>query len=78
MVHFYAAQVAHFYAVVDMLKRHLKTAHGMTPDDYRKRWGMPLDDPLVEPSYADTRSKLANKIGLGRKPGTKMKARRKA
>ncbi len=61
-----------------MLKRHLKTAHGMTPDDYRKRWGLPLDYPLVAPSYAATRSKLAKKIGLGRKAGTKMKARRKA
>ena len=61
-----------------MLKRHLKTAHGMTPDDYRKRWGLPLDYPLVAPSYAATRSKLAKKIGLDRKAGTKMKARRKA
>ncbi len=61
-----------------MMKRHLKTAHGMTPDDYRKRWGLPLDYPLVAPSYAATRSKLAKKIGLGRKAGTKMKARRKA
>ena len=61
-----------------MLKRHLKTAHGMTPDDYRKRWGLPLDYPLVAPSYAATRSKLAKKIGLGRKPETKVKARRKA
>ncbi len=61
-----------------MLKRHLKTAHGMTPDDYRKRWGLPLDYPLVSPNYAATRSKLAKKIGLGRRAGTKMKARRKA
>ncbi len=61
-----------------MMKRHLKTAHGMTHDDYRKRWGLPLDYPLVAPSYAATRSKLAKKIGLGRKAGTKMKARRKA
>ncbi len=61
-----------------MLKRHLKTAHGMTPDDYRKRWGLPLDYPMVAPNYAKTRSELAKKIGLGRKPATKMKARRKA
>ena len=60
-----------------MLKRHLKTAHGMTPDDYRKRWGLPLDYPLVSPNYAATRSKLAKKIGLGRKPEPKVKAQRK-
>ena len=56
-----------------MLKRHLKTAHGMTPDDYRKRWGLPLDYPLVSPNYAATRSKLAKKIGLGSKARTKAK-----
>ncbi len=61
-----------------MLKRHLKTAHSMTPDDYRKRWGLPLDYPIVAPNYARQRSALAKKIGLGRKPGTKKKARRKA
>ncbi len=61
-----------------MLKRHLKTAHGMTPDDYRKRWGLPRDYPMVAPNYAATRSALAKKIGLGRKTTTKMKARRKA
>ncbi len=60
-----------------MLKRHLKTAHGMTPDDYRKRWGLPRDYPLVSPNYAKQRSKLAKKIGLGRKPGPKVKAQRK-
>ena len=61
-----------------MLKRHLKTAHDMTPDDYRKRWGLPRDYPLVSPNYAAVRGKIAKKIGLGRKTGTKMKARRKA
>ncbi len=61
-----------------MLKRHLKTAHDMTPDDYRKRWGLPSDYPIVAPKYAAARSALAKKIGLGRKPGTKVKARRKA
>ena len=61
-----------------MLKRHLRTAYNMTPDDYRKRWGLPSDYPMVAPNYAATRSKLAKKIGLGRKTGTKMKARRKA
>ncbi len=60
-----------------MLKRHLRTAHDMTPDDYRKRWGLAWDYPLVAPKYAELRSKLAKKIGLGRKVGSKMKARRK-
>ena len=61
-----------------MLKRHLKTAYNMTPDDYRKRWGLPRDYPMVAPNYAATPSALAKKIGLGRKTTTKMKARRKA
>ncbi len=61
-----------------MLKRHLKTAHSMSPDEYRERWGLPRDYPLVSPNYAKLRSALAKKIGLGRKPGTKKKARRKA
>ena len=61
-----------------MLKRHLRTAYNMTPDDYRKRWGLPRDYPMVAPNYAKQRSVPAKKIGLGRKAGTKMKARRKA
>ncbi len=61
-----------------MLKRHLRTAHDITPDDYRKRWELPGDYPLVAPKYAELRSKLAKKIGLGRKLGTKVKRRRKA
>ncbi len=60
-----------------MLKRHLRTAYNMTPDDYRKRWGLPYDYPMVAPNYAKQRSALAKKIGLGRKPGTKVNARRK-
>ncbi len=60
-----------------MLKRHLKTAYNMTPDDYRKRWGLSRDYPMVAPNYAKQRSALAKKIGLGRKPGTKVNARRK-
>lgn len=54
-----------------MLKRHLTTHHGMTPDDYRARWNLPADYPLVAPDYAETRRTLAKKIGLGRKPGEK-------
>ena len=60
-----------------MLKRHLKTAYNMTPAEYRERWGLPRDYPMVAPNYAATRSKLAKKIGLGRKPGTKVKTQRK-
>ncbi len=61
-----------------MLKRHLRTAYNMTPAEYRERWGLPRDYPMVAPNYAATRSKLAKKIGLGRKPGTKVKKPSKA
>ncbi len=50
-----------------MLKRHLKTAYKMTPEQYRERWGLPADYPMVAPSYAKTRSRLAKDIGLGTK-----------
>lgn len=50
-----------------MLKRHLKTAYDMTPEDYRERWGLPQDYPMVAPNYAKQRSKLAKQIGLGTK-----------
>jgi len=53
-----------------MLKRHLKTAYNMTPDEYRERWGLPADYPMVAPNYAKHRSSLAKKIGLGTKPRT--------
>jgi predicted transcriptional regulator len=48
-----------------MLKRHLKTAYNMTPDEYRQRWGLPADYPMVAPNYARQRRDLAKKIGLG-------------
>ncbi len=51
-----------------MLKRHLKTAYNMTPEEYRDRWGLPADYPMVAPNYAQHRSSLAKKIGLGTKP----------
>ena len=51
-----------------MLKRHLKTAYNMTPDQYRDRWGLGADYPMVAPNYAKHRSNLAKKIGLGTKP----------
>jgi predicted transcriptional regulator len=49
-----------------MLKRHLQTAYGMTPDDYRARWGLPDTYPMVAPNYAARRSALAKESGLGR------------
>ena len=51
-----------------MLKRHLKTRYNMSPDEYRKKWGLADDYPMVAPSYAQQRSSLAKKIGLGTKP----------
>ena len=51
-----------------MLKRHLATRYNMTPEDYRRRWGLPKDYPMVAPAYAAQRSQLAKQIGLGRKP----------
>ena len=50
-----------------MLKRHLSTSYGMTPDDYRAKWGLPSDYPMVAPNYAKQRSELAHKIGLGKR-----------
>ena len=51
-----------------MLKRHLRTSYNLSPDEYRAKWGLPHDYPMVAPSYASHRSELAKKIGLGRKP----------
>ncbi|ASP31041.1 transcriptional regulator [Qipengyuania flava] len=51
------------------LKRHLMTDHGMTPDEYRSRWNLPADYPMVAPDYAERRRALAKQIGLGKKPG---------
>ena len=53
-----------------MLKRYLRTNFDMTPEEYRARWGLPADYPMVAPNYAEKRRDLAKKIGLGRKPGT--------
>ena len=50
-----------------MLKRHLKTSYDLTPEEYRTRWGLPPDYPMVAPAYARKRQELAKKIGLGRK-----------
>jgi predicted transcriptional regulator len=58
-----------------MLKRHLKTRYDMTPEEYRKRWTLPDDYPMVAPSYAQQRSDLAKKIGLGTKPRARTRSR---
>lgn len=60
-----------------MLKRHLMTHHGLTTDEYKARWNLAADYPLVAPAYAEKRRDLAVKIGLGRKPGAK-RGRKKA
>ena len=60
-----------------MLKRHLMTEHGMTPDEYRERWNLSGDYPMVASDYAETRRDLAKKIGLGRKPGQKRGRKKK-
>jgi predicted transcriptional regulator len=51
-----------------MLKRHLMTSYSMTPEEYRAKWGLKADYPMVAPNYALKRQELAKKIGLGRKP----------
>ena len=50
-----------------MLKRHLKTSYNMTPEEYRQKWNLPRDYPMVAPNYAKQRSDLAKEIGLGKK-----------
>ena len=54
-----------------MLKRHLMTHYNMTPDEYRSKWNLPADYPMVAPNYAAQRRTLAKKIGLGTKRGAK-------
>jgi predicted transcriptional regulator len=54
-----------------MLKRHLMTSHGMTPAEYREKWGLSADYPMVAPNYAEQRRTLAKSIGLGTKGGRK-------
>ena len=52
-----------------MLKRHLRTTYNLSPDDYRAKWGLPPDYPMVAPNYAAQRSEFAKKIGLGKTGG---------
>ncbi|MCI4645015.1 MAG: MucR family transcriptional regulator [Hyphomonadaceae bacterium] len=54
-----------------MLKRYLRSRYDMTPDEYRSRWNLPSDYPMVAPNYAKKRSEFAKEIGLGRKAGAK-------
>ncbi|MEL7110254.1 MAG: MucR family transcriptional regulator, partial [Pseudomonadota bacterium] len=53
-------------AKLKMLKRYLRTRYNLTPEEYRKRWGLPADYPMVAPEYARRRSDFAKKIGLGK------------
>jgi predicted transcriptional regulator len=58
-------------AEMKMLKRHLRTEHNLSPEEYRARWGLPADYPIVTANYAKQRSKLAKAIGLGTRPRRK-------
>mgnify|MGYP001131964762 CR=1 FL=1 len=60
-----------------MLKRYLRSQYGMTPEEYRARWGLPADYPMVAPNYAAQRSKLAKQIGLGRASAVNTRGRRR-
>ena len=60
-----------------MLRRHLSSEHDTNPAEYREKWGLAADYPMVAPDYAETRRDLAVKIGLGRKPGQKRGRRKK-
>lgn len=59
-----------------MLKRHLKSAYDMSPEEYRERWHLPLDYPMVAPNYAKKRSALAKDIGLGTSPNSGRKKKK--
>ena len=61
-----------------MLKRHLRTTYNMSPEEYRAKWNLPSDYPMVAPKYSEQRSELAKKIGLGRMRGRKSRVRRTA
>jgi len=60
-----------------MLKRHLQTVHGLTPDEYREKWGLPDDYPMVAANYAKLRSSLAKESGLGLRPDARPKRYRR-
>ena len=54
------------------LKRHLRTQYNMSPEEYREKWGLPADYPMVAPNYAAARSELAKKMGLGQQRGKRV------
>ena len=58
-----------------MLKRHLRAVYGLSPEEYRAKWGLPADYPMVAPNYAKQRSTFAKQIGLGRKKGETVRRR---
>jgi predicted transcriptional regulator len=60
-----------------MLKRYLRTRYGLSPEEYRAKWGLPPDYPLVAPNYAARRSDFAKKIGLGRRPAAAPKRKKR-
>ena len=60
------------------LKRHLRTSYNLTPDQYRAKWGLPADYPMVAPNYAKARSQLAKTMGLGQKRAANRKRSKKA
>jgi predicted transcriptional regulator len=60
-----------------MLKRYLRSNYNMSPEEYRAKWGLPADYPMVAPAYARQRSEFAKKIGLGRVPASAGRGRRK-
>ncbi len=59
-----------------MLKRHLRTTYSLSPEEYRAKWGLPADYPMVAPNYAAQRSAFAKKIGLGRKRTSRKRGRK--
>ena len=61
-----------------MLKRHLRTAYNMSPEEYREKWGLPADYPMTAPAYTALRSQFAKNIGLGTKPRKRAPAMKKA
>ena len=61
-----------------MLKRHLRTTYHMAPQDYREKWGLPADYPMVAPNYAARRSEFAKQNGLGRKAAAEQPRRKRA
>jgi predicted transcriptional regulator len=63
-------------AKVKTLKRHLQSAHGITPQQYREKWGLSRDYPMTAPAYSERRSQMARDLGLGRKAGEAPSSRR--